>query len=173
MSPNCQNITSHSLLDRPEMAVSILKKLYADKEVQHKLIDLAEAALQKVDADEIANDVFCELNMLDVQDIGKNSGKTRYGYVEPSEAAYAMAEDAVEPFVRDISKYRELGMKKEEKETCRGLIRGLMRYENSGSNEFKDWIPDSIMEIAESIIDEYGEHNTESDMTSIKLEIED
>jgi hypothetical protein len=155
-----------------EMAVSILKKLYEDEEVRQKLINLAEAALQKIDADEIANDVFCELNMLDVQDIYNDSGSTYHGYVEPSELAHTMAEDAVEPFVRDIAKYRELGMKKEEMETCRGILRGLVKYENNGDNEFKDWIPDSIMQIAEDIVDEYGKHNTESDMASIKSEIE-
>jgi hypothetical protein len=167
------NKKEEKLLDnlKYEMAISILKKLYADKEVRRKLISLAEAALQKIDADEIANDVFSELNMLDVDDLYRDSGKTRYGYVEPSELAHTMAEDAVEPFVSDIAKYRDLGMKGEEMETCRGLLRGLMKYENNGSNELKDWIPDSIMEIAKSILDEYGKYNTESDTASVALEI--
>ncbi|MDR1978425.1 MAG: hypothetical protein LBQ42_06800 [Synergistaceae bacterium] len=154
-----------------EMTISILKKLYADKEIRRKLVSLAEAELRKIDAGEIADEVFSELNSLDVEELWDNSGKTRHGYVEPSELAHTMVENAVEPFALDIAKYRKLGMKSEEMESCRGLLRGLMRYENEGCNEFKDWIPDSVMEIAETIADEYEEHNTEADATSVKSEI--
>lgn len=155
-----------------EMAMSILRKLCEDKETQRKFLDLAEAELRKIDADAIAEDVFSELNAIDVEELWDNSGKTRHGYVEPSELGHTMAEDAIEPFVSDIAKYRKLGMKSEEMEACRGVLRGLMRYENEGRNEFKDWIPDSIMDIAQGIIDEYEEHNTKEDTASVKLEIE-
>jgi hypothetical protein len=155
-----------------EMAMSVLRKLCADKEVRRKLLDLAEAELRKVDADEVAEEVFDALEALDVEDLWAHSGRTRYGYEEPSEVGHTMAEDAIEPFVRDIAKYRNLGMKDEERETCRGVIRGLTMYENEGSNEFKDWIPDSVMEIAASVVEEYGEHNTEEDTASIKSEME-
>lgn len=156
----------------PEMAVSILRKLCEDKEVRRKFVDMAEAELRKVDADAIAEDVFSELNALEVEELWDNSGSTRHGYVEPSELGHTMAEDAVEPFVSDIIKYRDLGMKREEMEACRGVIRGLVMYENEGSNEFKDWIPDSIMDIARGIVKDYGKHNTKEDTASVASEIE-
>ena len=133
---------------------------------------MAEAELRKVDADAIAEDVFSELNALEVEELWDNSGRTRHGYVEPWELGHTMAEDAVEPFVSDIIKYRDLGMKREEMEACRGVIRGLVMYENEGSNEFKDWIPDSIMDIAKGIVKDYGKHNTKEDTASVESEIE-
>jgi hypothetical protein len=155
-----------------EMAISILKKLYADKEIQRKIMSLAEAELKKIDAEEVAGNVFSALDALEVEELWDNSGKTRHGYVEPSELGYTMVEEAIEPFRDDIVKYRNLGMKSEEREVCRGLLRGLMMYEGESGSEFKDWIPDSIREIAEAIADEYGKHNTKSDLDSIRLEIE-
>jgi hypothetical protein len=67
-------------------------------------MSLAEAELRKIDADGIACEVFSALNMLDVYEIGRNSGRTRYGYVEPYEAAHTMAEYAIKPCVREIAK---------------------------------------------------------------------
>jgi hypothetical protein len=64
-------------------------------------------------------------------------------------------------------------MKNEEMEACKGLLRGLVKYEKEGNNEFQDWIPDSIMEIAAGIVDEYGEHNVDTDAASIRLELGD
>jgi hypothetical protein len=165
---------AEELLDHltPAMAVSILKKLCADKEIRNKIADLAETELRQVDPDEVAEEVFCELDGLDVEDLWQNSGKSRYGYVEPSEQAYTMVEDVIEPFTGDMAKYRNLGMKGEEKEFCKGLLRGLMRYENEGSNEFRDWLPDGIMDFANEIVREYEKYNTEIDTASVKLELQ-
>ncbi|MDR2180918.1 MAG: hypothetical protein LBP21_11480 [Synergistaceae bacterium] len=155
-----------------EMAISILKKLYADKEIRDTLVSLAEAELKKVDAEEIAAEVFYQLNALEVEELWDHSGETRDGYVEPSELGHTMVEDVIEPFLTDIIKYRDLGMKKEEMETCKGLLRGLAKYENEGDNEFQDWIPDSIMDIARDVLNEYGKHNTQKDTASVKQEID-
>jgi hypothetical protein len=170
-----EKVKKEKLLDNLtyEMAISILRTLCADKEVRGKLLDLAEAELRTTDADEVAEDVFSALNGLDVVEVWDNSGKTRHGYVEPSELAYTMVEDVIDSFVSDMVKYRNLGMKGEEREFCRGLLRGIVRYENEGSNEFKDWVPDGVMDFVDEIVREYEEHNTEMDTASIKLEIED
>jgi hypothetical protein len=109
---------------------------------------------------------------LDVDELNDNSGKTRYGYVEPSEMAYEMVDGTIEIFARDIEKYRNLNMKSEEKEVCLGIVRGLLMYEQKGNNEFKDWIPDGVSDFVDSVIFEYEKHNTADDSADIRNEFE-
>ena len=47
------------------------------------------------------------LNMLDAGDIGSRCGRTRYGYVELSEAAWKMFEEAMNPFIDDMEERQE------------------------------------------------------------------
>ena len=116
--------------------------------------------------------MFNELNALDVDTLYARSGKTFYGYTEPSEAAYEMTEEAIAPFIRDIEKYRKLNMKSAEKEVCRGLIRGLLLYDAEGDDEFKDWLSDGAACFADDIIYTYEEYNAESDVADVKSELE-
>jgi hypothetical protein len=99
------------------MAISILSRLCdGDADVEAAVLKMAEADLQRVDADEIAEAVFRSLNALDVVEIYHNAGATYYGYIEPSEYAYEMVENAIGFFAQDIEKYRKLGMKNAERE---------------------------------------------------------
>jgi hypothetical protein len=156
-----------------EMAISVLSNLCnGDAGIAKTVLEMVEAELRQVDADEVAKEVFYSLNALDVDELYDHSGKTRYGYHDPTDVAYEMTEGAIDPFVRDIEKYRKLGMKDAEKETCRGVLRGLLLYDAEGDNEFRDWIPDGASEFADDIIHAYGEHNSEADIADIKRELE-
>jgi hypothetical protein len=155
------------------MAISVLSNLCkGDASIAKAVLEMVEAELRQVDADEVAKGVFYSLNALDVDELYDHSGKTRYGYEEPTDVAYEMTEGAIDSFVRNIEKYRKLGMKDAEKETCRGVLRGLLLYDAEGDNEFKDWIPDGAEEFADDIILAYGEHNSEADLADIKRELE-
>jgi hypothetical protein len=151
---------------------AILEKLCEDDEIGRRALSLIDAELKKVDAEEIAQQVFGWLESIDVHDLWHNSGKTYYGYVEPSDLGHEMVEDVIRPIVEKIKLYRDLEMKAEEKAMCAGLIRGLMRFETEGANEFKDWIPDSIDIIADNIVYDFKNHNCEDDVQEIQLEID-
>jgi hypothetical protein len=152
------------------MAIAVLSKLCDDKNLEEIVLKAVDEELRRVDADEVAKKVFYGLNALDVDELYEHSGKTHYGYEEPSDVAYEMAEGAIAPFVRDIEKYRKLGMKAAEKETCRGVVRGLLLYDEKGDSEFKDWIPDAAVEFADDIVQTYGEYNTAADLADIQSE---
>jgi hypothetical protein len=154
------------------MAVSVLSKLCETEDLSAVILKMAEAELQQVDADDIAVGLFRSLNALDVDELYDNSGKTRYGYVEPSEMAYEMVEGTIEIFARDIEKYRDLNMKSAEKEVCLGIVRGLLMYEQKGNNEFKDWVTDGVSDFVDSVIFEYAEHNSTYDSADIRNEYE-
>ena len=148
-----------------EASTKILHELYKDGDLAKRISVMARAALSEVEADLIADEVFRSLNSIDVEELWDNSGKTRYGYQEPTDVAFEMIEDEVRPHIRKMEQYGSLGMKKEEKEYCKGIIIGLLRYGESGNNEFRDWCPDDPCTVAENII-----YNWKNDHTTEEIE---
>ena len=88
---------------------AILDELVA---ADHQLEDRAERAarsrLGDVDIDGVANAVLAALLALDQEDLAANAGRTRYVYVEPTEAAWSLLEAAVEPWLEDIERHEAL-----------------------------------------------------------------
>ena len=74
----------------------------------------AKNLLIAVDVDETADEVFCVLDSIDVQDCWDRSGKSGHGYTEPSEAAVELMEEELQPFYDQAKRYRELGMAEQE-----------------------------------------------------------
>jgi hypothetical protein len=82
-----------------KQAIEVVKRL-SEKGGKFREAVLAEAKnlLTAVDVDETADEVFCVLDSIDVQDCWDRSGKSRYGYTEPSEAAVELVEEELQPF---------------------------------------------------------------------------
>jgi len=154
----------------PDQALMILKDLAA-RDKQYKLIieQLAKEFLSNVDIEDVASDVFDALDMLDVDDLFSSSGKTRYGYVEPSERAWEMFEEALEPFMEQLKKYKELFMSKEAKFYCMGILKGINDYENDSCSEFADWATDAPGEYFTSVLKEWKkDQENREDITEMK-----
>jgi len=79
-----------------------------------------------------------------------------------------MIEDEVYYYVRKMEQYRDLGMKTEEKEYCLGIISGLLKYGQDGSNEFHDWCPDDPYTIAENVIYDWKKDHTAEESEEIQ-----
>ena len=135
-----------------EASIEILLELCKDNALAERIVAMVKSDLSDVDADEVADKVFRSLNSIQVEDLWDNSGKTRWGYHEPTEVAFEMLEDEVRNYIQEMEKYYSLGMKREEKEYCKGIISGLLKYGQDGNNEFHDWSPDDPYTIAENII---------------------
>jgi len=151
-----------------DVAIEILVKLCKDDDLAKRIAVMAKAALSAVDAETVADEVFRNLNSIQVEDLWDNSGKTRWGYQEPTEVAFEMIEDEINWFVRKMELYQSLDMKKEEKEYCKGIIIGLLRYGEDGNNEFRDWAPDDPFTIAENIIYDWKKDHSEDEINEIQ-----
>ncbi len=94
-----------------EHAYEILKRL-ADEDVKisKRIEKLALEYLIEVNPDDIADNVFYDLDSIEVEDVWKNSGRTRYGYVDPYELASEMFEEALEPYVDKLRKCQKLSI---------------------------------------------------------------
>ena len=82
----------------------------ADHELEDRAERAARSRLAQVETDDVANAVLAALLALDHEDLAANAGRTRYGYVEPTEAAWSLLEGAVEPWLEDITRRASLGL---------------------------------------------------------------
>ena len=128
-------------------AFEIVKRL-SEKGGEIAKVLLAEASnlLMAVDLNETADEVFRALDSIDVQDCWARSGKSRYGYTEPSEAAVELVEEELRPFYDQAARYRELGMTEQNMTYSMGVILGIYRYEHESKSEFRKWCEDVPIE---------------------------
>jgi len=139
----------------------ILKKLV--KEDASLLKKIEHAALEyfkEVKVKNIADEVFLELDSLEVEDVWDQSGSTRYGYVDPVEKAWEMFEDAIEPYLDELKKCQDLKMNKEAKKHCMGILKGIYQFEKESESEYKDWAVDAPREILERVLDKWKKRCT-------------
>jgi len=82
----------------PEKAAVLDELVAADRELTVRAERAARSRLADVDTDDVANAVVAALLRLDQEDLAAHAGRTRNGYVEPTEAAWSLLERAVEPW---------------------------------------------------------------------------
>ena len=80
-------------------ALAIINILAEDQDIAAKIESIAIGRLSDVDVEDVASDLFSDLNFLDVEDVWHNSGGTRDGYVDPDELASEMFDDVLEPYL--------------------------------------------------------------------------
>jgi hypothetical protein len=90
---------------------------------------------------------------VDVDDVRGRAGRHEWGYVEPTEAAWEVLEEAIEPFIEDIKRQSDLGLEKEALETCKGVALGLYRVEHGKATPVTEEAPDFPSEAAARAIE--------------------
>jgi LexA DNA binding domain-containing protein len=125
----------HAILDRhPELA--------------SELRELASSELGHVSVEDVAHEVEAAVDMLDLDDLNDRAGSHASGYIEPTEAAWELVEEAVAPFIEDIQRRADAGEHAAALITCAGVVLGLYRLRDKGSDEFLGWAVDSPDEFA-------------------------
>jgi len=158
--PPSKTTINKQVLDKvgTEHAIEILKRLAdEDAKISKRIQELALEYLTEVDPDDIAEDIFYDLNILDVEDVWNNSGSTRYGYVDPYELAFEMF---VEPYIDDLRKCQKLSMDEKAKLHCMGILKGIDQFEREATTEFKDWAVDAPHENFMQVFEEWRNENT-------------
>ncbi|MBM4141878.1 MAG: hypothetical protein FJ242_10465 [Nitrospira sp.] len=126
-----------------EEALEILIRLSEKDSKIAKLIKKeAEQILENINLEEICEDVFLALDGIDVKELWDRSGHSRYGYSSPEDMAVEMMEEELDPYNTEVIKYLELGMAKEAKLYCMGVLKGIYQYVQESKSEFKDWAKD-------------------------------
>ncbi|MCL0076625.1 hypothetical protein M1O12_01155 [Dehalococcoidia bacterium] len=127
----------------PEQALAILKCLAEkDSDIAQQIEAEAEQLLKEVDLEDICEDVYSALDGIEVEELWDRSGSSRYGYSSTEDVALEMIEQELEPYNEEVRRYLELGMTKEAKLCCMGVLKGIYRHVKESESEFKDWATD-------------------------------
>lgn len=155
------------MLSRDEQA-EIFRQLIKTPTIKKKAQELASAMMEDVSVDSVAEEVYCALDDLEVEEVWDNSGKRRDGYVDPNDYAWEMAEVAVGPFVREMERCLKLKLSVQAKLHCQGILQGLLVYEREGSNEFKDWAVDAPLNLADSVLSAWSKSASPEDVREVQ-----
>ncbi|MDI6917530.1 MAG: hypothetical protein QMC80_07010 [Thermoplasmatales archaeon] len=137
-------------------AFAILETLAnEDAKIAKRIKEIAMEYLRRVDIEDIASQIYFDLNNIEVEDVWDQSGSTRYGYVDPTDKAWEMFEEALEPFIEELKKYQDLSMPTESKNYCMGILKGIYRFEKESKSEYKDWAVDAPWEYFENVLDDW------------------
>ncbi|HPO14193.1 MAG TPA: hypothetical protein PLI09_12175 [Candidatus Hydrogenedentes bacterium] len=144
-----------------EEALWILKELCkTDAKIRIRILAEAEKLFMQVDRDAVAEDVFFELDGLNVDELWDRSGPHRHGYSSPDEMAVEMIEEALKPYEDKIQQYQKMGMPEQAKQYCMGVLKGIYQFEHEAQSEFKEQAPDLAAECFGGILDEWRERCT-------------
>ena len=138
-------MNTKAILDQlsPQEALTILRTLAEnDPVLAERIAQMAHENISEVDEEEIAAEVYRDLDGLEVEDVWDQAGATRHGYVETEEVADEMIQGVLAPYTEVLERYKELNMPREACCACMGILKGLYRFETESTNEFKNWAVD-------------------------------
>jgi hypothetical protein len=140
-------------LDNAE-AASVLKSLLArHSELRPEAEAIARDLLTEISSFSVADDVEIALLQYDYDDLNGRAGGHSWGYVEPTEAAWELLEEAVEPFVSEVKRYLGMGLEDQALQFCHGVLLGLYRVRDGQDNDILGWAEDFPAEAAGNLLD--------------------
>lgn len=110
--------------------------------------EIAKATVTHVDPDAVADDVEQAVLDLDIDDLDTRAGHKSWGYVEPTEAAWELLQEAIDPFLEEMKRHVELGFEAAATGTCAGIVLGLYRCRDKNSDQVLGWAEDFPAETA-------------------------
>lgn len=130
-------------------AATVLRLLWEERpELRKEVERLAKSVLGGVSVEDVADAVEDAVRSLNLDDLSSRAGRHRNGYVEPSQAAVDLVEEAVMPFIEDIKRRAEARQQAAALNTCVGVVLGLYRLRNRDGDPFLGWAVDSPDEMA-------------------------
>jgi hypothetical protein len=145
-----------AVLERLEAgeALSLLHRLLsAHPDLRSEAEEMARALLAEIDFEAVGEDVEDALRALDINDLNDRAGCHRDGYTDPTEAAWELLQEAIDPFLVNMKRQTELGLSAQALETCKGVLLGLYRIRERKGDELLGWAPDFPEEAAVRAVD--------------------
>jgi len=109
-----------------------------DAQLAERVEKIVRSRMSNVDRETVAQDVLSCLDELEAEDIWDRSGNTKGGYVDPSEAAFLVVDDALDPFDDQLRQYMKMSMWNDAKDYCLGFLLGIYRFVKGESSLFKE-----------------------------------
>ena len=152
---SCANVLDK--LDSAEAASALGKLLDRHSELRSEAEAIACDMLTEISPDSVADEIEEALLQFDYDDLNGRAGSHSWGYVEPSEAAGELLEEALEPFVNDMKRHLEMGLEDQASQFCRRILLGLYRLRDGRENDILNWAPDFPGEAADNVLEVWRE----------------
>ena len=139
------------VLDRlePWEAQAVLRRLLAaHPNLGIEAEQISKSLLGEISLEIVADDVEDAIRSLSLDDLNGRAGRHSWGYVEPSEAAWELLEETVNPFLEDMKRRMDLGLEAETLEVCKGILLGLYSARDEKADTVVGWAPDFLEETA-------------------------
>ena len=117
--------TALSLLTDAEKAAVLDELIAGDVELERWAEQAGLRLLATVTTDHFASAVAEALLALDQDDLAAHAGRTRCGYVEPTDAAWWLLERGLEPWLEALARRARLGLEKAPRQLRLGIVEGL------------------------------------------------
>lgn len=139
--------------DDGERSAVLAALIAGDPALASRAQAIAQAHLEAVDVAVIIDRVTTTLLSLDQDDLASRAGKTRYGYIEPTEAAWQLLEEALEPWLEDIRRRAHLGLDDAAQQLGSAVIQALEQLAEPTHGDWLllGWAPDFADEATVSI----------------------
>lgn len=98
--------------------------------------------------EDVAEDVLEAVTLLGVDRLHGRAGKQQWGYMEPSEAAWELLDEAIDGFLSDMKRCLALGLQDAAEGICCGIVLGLHGADETSSDGLLGWAPDFPAESA-------------------------
>jgi hypothetical protein len=142
-------------LQSGEAALVLRRLLAGHPELLPEAEEIARCTLGDISFETIASEVEDSIRQLSLDDLDGRAGRHSWGYTEPTEAAWQLLEEAVEPFVEDMKRHSGIGLHEEAFEICKGIVLGLYQCRDAGGDEFLGWAEDFPAEAAGNAVTEW------------------
>ncbi len=113
---------------------------------------IAQSLLGETSLEAVAEEVEEAVRSVHEEDWSGRAGRHEWGYVEPSEAALEVLQEAVDPFLEDMKRRLELGHEAEALEILKGILLGLYRLRGEKEHEVLRYAEDFPEDAAASAI---------------------
>jgi hypothetical protein len=129
-----------------DQKLKIFDLLLNDQAAANKAYDFAKNIALKtygkpaVNSQNIAYDVYYDLNNLDYESLSDHKSRNKYGHVDHVAAMCDKFEEIMEPYFDDLGKSIRFGYKKAAKSCCIGIIWGLFMFNDEGTSDLREML---------------------------------
>ena len=140
-------------LSAAEKAAVLDELLTARPDLREPAEAYAVGLMKNAGRSAVADDVESALRWLDIEELNTRAGyRPGFGYVDPSEAADEILDEALQPFLDDLQRRAGLGMASAATEVAAGILLGLYSCRNGDSETLLEYAPDYAAERASAVV---------------------
>jgi hypothetical protein len=135
------NLSFIESLTQEEAHRVLLTLLRAHPELSAEAETVAREQLTEVEPLDVADDIVANITALDMDDLNRKAGPSRYGYTSADEAAWELSTEPLAPWQAELDRLAALDRLDQAFLIVQGVLLGLYELQ-SLDFELKGWIED-------------------------------